>query len=181
MHRPTSESAGASASPGKRDRGAPNSIPWPPIIYVTAAAASIMMNRARPLEIHSGPTCRAAGFAVLAAGFALDCSAMLTMRRQHANILPHRAATHLVTSGPFSVSRNPIYLGNTAMLLGAAAAFANLWFVVAAPCAAFAVTHLAIRREERHMDYIFGADWRDYARRVPRWLLLWRWLGPSSG
>lgn len=173
VHRPASESTGAGASPAKPDGGAPNAIPWPPIIYVAAAASAVVLNRVRPLGESLSPPCRVAGFAVLAAGFALDCSAMLTMRRKHANILPHRAATNLVTTGPFSVSRNPIYLGNTVMLLGAAAAFANLWFVAVAPCAAFVVTRLAIRREERHMDENFGAEWRDYTRRVPRWLL-WR-------
>lgn len=173
VHPPAADSSGAGKIPEKRDGGAPNSIPWPPIIYVAAAASAVALNRIHPLGEPPPLPLRAAGFVVLAAGFAVDCSAMLTMRRNHANILPHRAATTLVTTGPFSVSRNPIYLGNTVMLLGAAAAFANLWFVAAAPCAAFAVTHLAIRPEERHMHWMFGAAWGDYARRVPRWL---RWL-----
>lgn len=172
VHPPASDSTRAGTGPGKKDVRVPNSIPWPPIIYVVAAGSAVVLNRVRPLGEPLSPSLRAAGFAVLAAGFALDCSAMLTMRRKHANILPHRAATNLVTTGPFSVSRNPIYLGNTVMLLGAAAAFANLWFVAAAPCAAFVVTRLAIRREERHMDRTFGAAWLDYARQVPRWL---RW------
>jgi protein-S-isoprenylcysteine O-methyltransferase Ste14 len=173
VHPTASDATRADKVPEKRDSGAPNSIPWPPLIFVAAAAAAVAMNLIHPLDEPRPPSLRATGFAVLAAGAALDCSAMITMRRNHANILPHRAATNLVTTGPFSVSRNPIYLGNTVMLLGAAAAFANLWFVALAPCAAFAVTHLAIRREERHMDRTFGAAWRDYARRVPRWLL-WR-------
>ena len=172
VYRPASETTGVDASPAKRHGGAPNSIPWPPIIYVAAAASAVALNRVRPLCQPLSPPLRAAGFAVLAAGFALDCSAMLTMRRRHANILPHRAATNLVTTGPFSMSRNPIYLGNTVMLLGTAAALSNLWFVAMAPCAVFVVTRLAIRREERHMDENFGTAWRDYTRRVPRWL---RW------
>ena len=172
VHPSASDPPGAGTVPARGDGWAPNSIPWPPIIYVAAAASAVALNEVRPLGEPLRPSHRAAGFAILAAGFALDCSAMLTMRRHHANILPHRAATTLVTTGPFSLSRNPIYLGNTVMLLGAAAGFANLWFVAAAPCAAFAVTRLAIRREERHLDWMFGAAWRTYARRVPRWL---RW------
>jgi protein-S-isoprenylcysteine O-methyltransferase Ste14 len=113
----------------------------------------------------------------MAAGFALDCSAMLTMWRQHANILPHRKATSLVTTGPFLLSRNPIYLGNTMMLLGAAAVFSNVWFVAVTPFAVVTVTRLAIRREERHMGETFGAAWRDYVGRVPRWLRWRLWRG----
>ncbi len=176
--RSTSEAVGAAGGPGKPKGSAPNSIPWPPIIYVAATAAAVILNQVRPLGGTPPWAYRAAGLAVMAAGFALDCSAMLTMRRQHANILPHRAATSLVTTGPFSLSRNPIYLGNTVMLLGAAATFANAWFLVVAPFAVGAVTRLAIRREERHMGETFGAAWRDYAGRVPRWLR-WR-LGSGA-
>ena len=106
------------------------------------------------------------------AGLALDGSAMLTMRRYRANILPNRPATALVVSWPFSVSRNPIYLGNTFMLAGAALAFSNPWFVALAVIAVRAVTVLAIQREEEHLDAVFGAKWRRYAGRVPRWLRL---------
>lgn len=173
VQRPECETMGAGAGPGKQEGGAPNSIPWPPIIYVASTAAAVILNQLRPLGDILPWAYRGAGVAVMAAGFALDCSAMLTMRRQHANILPHRAATSLVTTGPFSLSRNPIYLGNTVMLLGATAAFANAWFLVVVPFAAVAVTRLAIQREERHMGETFGAAWRDYAGRVPRWLQ-WR-------
>jgi protein-S-isoprenylcysteine O-methyltransferase Ste14 len=91
------------------------------------------------------------------------------MSRQHANILPHRAATALVTSGPFALSRNPIYLGNTIAMAGAGLAFANPWFLPAALLAAVAVTRLAIRREEAHLAARFGAAWDAYSQRTARW------------
>ncbi len=95
---------------------------------------------------------------------------MIVMTRHRANILPHRAATALVTAFPFSISRNPIYLGNTMMLIGAGFLFANLWFLVTAALAAILVTELAIKREEAHLSTLFGAKWRDYAARTPRWI-----------
>lgn len=153
-------------------RVSPNSIPWPPLIYVAAAVIAIGLERLMPTGNLVSGVFRLAGFAALAAGLALDCSAMLTMRRHHANILPHRAATSLVTSWPFSFTRNPIYLGNTVMLIGAAGAFSNVWFAAAAPFAVAAVTWLAVRREEHHMSEMFGGSWRAYASQVPRWL---RW------
>jgi protein-S-isoprenylcysteine O-methyltransferase Ste14 len=95
---------------------------------------------------------------------------MLEMRRRRANILPHRAATALVTTGPFAWSRNPIYLANGLLLLGLGGLFDNAWFFVAAPVAAFATDRLAIRREERHLAALFGAAWSVYVGRVRRWL-----------
>ena len=43
---------------------------------------------------------------------------MRTMSRHRTTILPHRGSAHLVTDGPFSFTRNPIYLGNTMLTLG---------------------------------------------------------------
>ena len=79
------------------------------------------------------------------------------------------AATALVASGPFAISRNPIYLANGLLLLGLGGLFDNAWFFVAAPVAAFATDRLAIRREERHLTALFGPAWSAYADRVDRW------------
>jgi protein-S-isoprenylcysteine O-methyltransferase Ste14 len=114
-------------------RGSPNSIPWPPLVYITAAVTAVALEWLVPTGYLVSGIYRLGGTAVLVAGMTLDGSAMLTMRRHHANILPHRAATNLVTSWPFSITRNPIYLGNTIMLIGAAGTFANPWFAAAAP------------------------------------------------
>ena len=88
--------------------------------------------------------------------------------RARANILPHRAATALVTRGPFAFSRNPIYLGNTLMMAGVGLAVGNPWFIATGLAAALLVERLAIRREEQYLDARFGQAWRDYCARVGR-------------
>jgi protein-S-isoprenylcysteine O-methyltransferase Ste14 len=100
---------------------------------------------------------------------------MVTMRRHRANVWPHRAATALVTGGPFAWSRNPIYLGNTLLLAGAGLLLANAWFLIAALVGVWAVTRLAIVREEAHLAARFDGAWLAYVRSTPRWLRLpWR-------
>ena len=107
---------------------------------------------------------------MLVVGLALDLWAMATMWRHKANIMPHRAATALVTHGPFALSRNPIYLGNTVLLFGAGLAFGMAWFIPAAFLAAGLTGHLAIAREEAHLNARFGREWREYRLRVNRWV-----------
>lgn len=160
--------------PDRWDRK-PNTVPWPPMIYAMAALAGFGLDRIHPIGggWWRNDVMEALGGLAIATGLGFDLSAMIWMRRQRANILPHRAATALVTTGPFSVSRNPIYLGNTLLVAGAAPAFDNPWFLPAAFIAAWAVSRLAIRREEAHLGARFGDAWRDYAGRTPRWLL-WR-------
>lgn len=142
-------------------------MPWPPLIYACAAGFAWLLGRSVPLGFM--PALEWIGSIIVAIGLGFDMTAMATMMRYRANILPHRAATALVTSGPFAISRNPIYLGNTLVLIGLGVTLENVWFLPAAMAAAWAVTVLAIRREEAHLAARFGATWDDYAGRVPRW------------
>ena len=158
------------------DRAArPNVWPWPPMILCACAVIAIAAGQLIPTStiLPASPALEIAGVVVMLAGLGFDITAMMTMWRHNANILPHRAATALVTTGPFALSRNPIYLGNTLLLAGAGLAFGNAWLLVAAVASAWLVSHLAIRREEAHLAIRFGAAWHDYTRRTPRWLRLW--------
>ncbi|KIQ96559.1 putative protein-S-isoprenylcysteine methyltransferase [Lysobacter sp. A03] len=74
-----------------------------------------------------------------------------------------------MTSGVFALSRNPIYLGNTLLLLGLALALHWPWLLVTALVAAVSVNQLAIKREERHLAARFGPVFAEYSQRVPRW------------
>ena len=148
----------------------PNRIPWPPIIFGLAVTAAVVLGFLYPgPEWLRHPVLSGFGWFLFATGLGFDLFAMFTMQRQRANILPHRAATALVTSGPFAWSRNPIYLGNTVAMIGVAFAFANPWFIPAAFVAAAMVVPLAIRREEAHLAAQFGEAWEAYRRRTNRW------------
>jgi protein-S-isoprenylcysteine O-methyltransferase Ste14 len=134
-----------------------------------AVGAALLLDRLLPMATPEYPNL---GAAVMLLALGIDISAMIAMRRQRANILPHRAATALVTAFPFNLSRNPIYLGYTLMLAGAGLGFGNGWMFIAAAAGAIAVQRLAILREEAHLATLFGPAWHDYAARVPRWLRL---------
>ena len=45
-----------------------------------------------------------------------------------------------------------------------------VWFILLAPVAAFVTQKLAIEREERHLEMRFGKKYRDYAKKVRRWI-----------
>jgi protein-S-isoprenylcysteine O-methyltransferase Ste14 len=122
---------------------------------------------------------RAIGGHVLGVGIALDLWAILTMKRAHTNILPRRSADRFVTWGPFSLTRNPIYVGNALSMLGAGLCFENLWFVLIGLVGAIVVKRLAIRQEELHLAILFGETWAEYTLRVPRWLMKQTGAGPK--
>ena len=148
----------------------PNILPWPPMIYMAAALAAYVLGQFLPVAFARDRVVSMAGLAVLLAGVLLDLWAMATMWRAKTNILPHKGADTLMTSGPFRFTRNPIYLGNTIAMLGLSAFLDNGWFLALGLGAAIAVQHLAIRREEAHLAARFGEEWSAYSARVPRWL-----------
>lgn len=151
----------------------PNRFPWPPVIYVVAIAVSIVLGIVYPLPWIVGPLADilfAAGWLLVAAAIALDVVALRTLTRAKTTIMPSRVSEHLVTSGPFSFTRNPIYLGNTVLTAGIGLIVGSVWFLAFAVLAAFVTQKLTIEREEKHLEARFGKKYRDYRVRVRRWL-----------
>ena len=73
-------------------------------------------------------------------------------------------------TGPYRLSRNPLYLGLLALYLGLALLAPTFWGLVLFPAAVLLVRWGAIRPEERFLRERFGARYDDYTRRVRRWL-----------
>ena len=83
----------------------------------------------------------------------------------------------LATSGPYSFTRNPLYLGTLLTALGLAAAARSLGLAVLF-AALFAVVYLpAIELEEQHLAQILPG-YAEFAERVP--LLVPRWPSPHG-
>jgi protein-S-isoprenylcysteine O-methyltransferase Ste14 len=151
----------------------PNSVPWPPIIFLAAIAVSVSLNAFYPLPWFAQPLSgilSAIGWLMIAAFVVLNISAIRVMRRAGTTVRPDRATDHLVTEGPFSLTRNPLYLAGTTLVLGIGLVSGIVWFLLLAVLAAFAVQKLAIEREERHLQARFGKTYADYAGRVRRWI-----------
>jgi protein-S-isoprenylcysteine O-methyltransferase Ste14 len=151
----------------------PNRVPWPPLLVVATLAAGALLSWVAPLPFAEGgfgAALRILGLGCVAAALSIDVWAFRTLRRHSTTILPHEAASALVTQGPFGLSRNPIYLANLLLVAGLGLALGRLWFVLLLPALALALQELAIKREERHLEARFGAAWRDYAARVRRWV-----------
>lgn len=151
----------------------PNRLPWPPLIYLAAIAASIGLHLVYPLPFIGPPLSDilfAGGGLLILAVVAIDISAVRTLKRAKTTVMPHRGSDHLVTDGPFSFSRNPIYLANTMLMFGAGLMSQIVWFILLGIVAAYVTQKLAIEREEKHLEVRFGKKYRDYARRVRRWI-----------
>ena len=72
----------------------------------------------------------------------------------------------LVTQGPYSMVRNPIYTGMFGMLLATGLAVSH-WIGLALAVVIFAIgTFIRVRSEERLLREMFGNEFDEYARKV---------------
>lgn len=83
----------------------------------------------------------------------------------------------LVTAGPYSLTRNPLYLGNVLNGLGVAVAAAGgheatvwAWMVGGTAAVLGAVYGPIVGLEEAFLRQRFGQEYLDYCARVPRFL-----------
>ena len=135
---------------------------------VMAIAALLMWAVPGP-EFHS-PAALTIG--LFAAGLAIGIGAFLQFRKARTTINPMTPleSSALVTGGFFAWSRNPIYLADVLVLLGAALWIGNFVALVFVPLFVAYIDRFQIRPEERALRARFGEDYERYCARVRRWL-----------
>jgi protein-S-isoprenylcysteine O-methyltransferase Ste14 len=75
----------------------------------------------------------------------------------------------LVSSGPFALVRNPLYLGNIALWVGFALTARLVWLAPVILILLGLEYHAIVRWEEQLLESRLGQAYREYASRVPRW------------
>ncbi len=150
----------------------PTRLPWPPMLLIGVVAVAVLLGQVLPLPwpgLNDLPA-RVVGVGFGAGGVILLVAAILTLRRHGTTVQPNVGATTLVTTGPFSFFRNPIYLADVLILFGVAEITTNIWFVIGALVFGLMVTWFAILPEERHLERRFGQAYLDYKAKTRRWL-----------
>ena len=147
----------------------------PPIVFLVAFLMGLWlegaMYRLRLWDAEPIPRpLIAVGLAIVLAGAVFVGWGIVTFRRHQTAIIPFRAASTLVRSGPYRFTRNPMYLGMTLAHLGASVALNAMWPIILLPMALVVLFKLVIAKEERHLWEMFGNDYVEYRRQVRRWI-----------
>jgi protein-S-isoprenylcysteine O-methyltransferase Ste14 len=104
------------------------------------------------------------GWILVLGGWAIHSYCHRTHRQAHEE---SKKVDSLVTSGPYSIVRHPMYASLTAMRFGVALAFGIVWVLV--PATAFsALDVLTALKEEEFLAKKFGVAYEEYMRAVPR-------------
>ncbi|MDQ1256097.1 MAG: hypothetical protein QG656_693 [Candidatus Hydrogenedentes bacterium] len=125
------------------------------------------------------------GGALFACGLSLRIWAQVHL---HYRLNVHKILT---MTGPYAYVRNPIYIGNTLILLSLCAMSELMWSFPIMLLWCIFVYHFVVRYEESHLTAKYGTPYREFLQSVPRWWPrrasrsgeraadVWRYLLPS--
>jgi protein-S-isoprenylcysteine O-methyltransferase Ste14 len=110
------------------------------------------------------------GMVLMLLGLALGILTAITFRRFGASYQLHGKSPALATSGPFRISRNPMYLGMLSWLAGMAILLGSVTPFLFPILLFLAATFAIIPLEEHNMEKVFGERYLEYKQHVRRWL-----------
>ncbi|MEW6998963.1 methyltransferase [Colwelliaceae bacterium BS250] len=111
-------------------------------------------------------------YAVFGLAVLIIVAAVVSFRTAKTTVDPTHPdkASHLVNSGVFNYSRNPMYLGFSFILLAYALKLQNLAALLLVIGFVIYLHYLQIKPEEKMLKKLFGEDYLNYCQRVRRWL-----------
>lgn len=156
--------------PSHPDNDKPQVVALPPLILAVTLAASVALEFLWPLPLPAPGLARPVGILLVVTSIGI---AALALRELIAAGTPpdvRKATQSIVTSGLFSWSRNPIYLGMVLLCVGFALIAGSLWLLLLTIAFAVVIQQGVIVAEEAYLERKFGADYLRYKARVRRWI-----------
>jgi protein-S-isoprenylcysteine O-methyltransferase Ste14 len=143
----------------------------PPLAWALAVIVGFALDWLMPLPfVPAGMPAGWLGGAVFAAALALLAWAIATITGAGSNVPTNRPTMSIVETGPYRLTRNPIYLAMMLALVGLAIAFDNLWLLLTLVAFALVIRYGVVAREEAYLDRKFGEVYRGYRAHVRRWV-----------
>ncbi len=142
----------------------------PPLVYLTSLVIGALIHRARPLPFLPRPLPVALGAPLVLFAIALFSYSAATFRAVGTPVPARKPTTAIARTGPYRVSRNPIYLAFSLFQLGIAVWVNSVWLLATLVGAVAVIHYVVIPREEQYLERRFGAEYLDYKTSVRRWL-----------
>ncbi len=142
----------------------------PPLVYAASLFIGLSLELLFPLV--SIPWTWRAGPAVVLIALAglLIAPTVMRFRKADTTFDVRKAATTLITDGPYRYSRNPGYLALTLLYLGLGVLLSSAWVCVLVVPTLLIINVAVVRKEEQHLESQFGEEYLRYKTAVRRWL-----------
>ena len=142
-------------------------ISFPPVILLVSVFLQLILLFTFPVSTDLSSLL---GLIFLLAGVFLVFFSFRFMRKMETTFIPDGTPKKLISSGPFKISRNPIYLGMLLILFGTAFLMSSLSAVIIAIVFGLIINFTWIAHEEKKLKELFSEDWENYSAKVRRWI-----------
>lgn len=140
----------------------------PPLVFLAAILLGALLDRLVPLGI--APRDVGLGAAVVLVAVAANVWALLAFRRAGTSVVPRGQTRAFVASGPYLLTRNPMYVALAILSVGIFLILGSAWGYPLLALSLVLIHFGVIKREEAHLEARFGQDCFEYKRRVRRWV-----------
>jgi len=142
----------------------------PPVYFYIAAGMMLSIHILRPGAGLFPFPWSLLGVLPLALGIGLVLLVDHSMKTHGTTVKPHLEPTALITSGRFRLSRHPMYLGFTLILVGFAVLLGSATPHLVLIAYAVFIDYVFVRYEEYKLQKTFSDAWLAYTRKVRRWI-----------
>jgi protein-S-isoprenylcysteine O-methyltransferase Ste14 len=143
------------------------------VVFGIPFLISLALQWAVPLSLPAGILQQAlipVGGVLIILGIGLVVLARREFARYGQSTEPGHPTSKIVTTGVFSISRNPLYLGIVSTLIGVALVTNFMWILALLIVAILLCQMVLIAPEEQYLQNKFGNEYLEYASSVRRWL-----------
>jgi protein-S-isoprenylcysteine O-methyltransferase Ste14 len=142
----------------------------PPILMFALLMLSALLVSVAPIGFLRIPFHIPVATLFILAGVGFSAAGFFSFKYRNTPVRPGAEPTQLVLTGPYRITRNPMYLGLLLFSIGCLFAVESLWFVLP-PIVFFCLMNFRlIPFEEQLLRDHFGTEYETYRRRVRRWL-----------
>ena len=142
----------------------------PPIYFAVLAIKSMFLNQMIPIYKFIYLPYNYIGVLLIFSGIILNLWVSYLFKNKNTTIKPKEIPTTLITSGPFRISRHPVYLGLTMILFGFSIFQGNLITLMFPLVFMAAMNAMFIPLEEKNLEKAFGKKYSAYKKKVRMWI-----------
>jgi len=142
----------------------------PPLVGITLIVIAIILHYTYPIKTLLTFPSNLTGVLLGLLGLLIMVWGRNTFQKQGVLLRPGSKSRTIVKNGPFTFTRNPMYLGMITTLLGVSIILGSLISLIAPAIMFLVLNFYHIPFEERLMKKTFGKKYLEYKKKVRRWI-----------
>ena len=142
----------------------------PPSYFAFCLIITVLLHYILPIKQIIHYPYNLLGFLFFVIGGVLNIWTDQLFKKNETTVKPDEKPSVLIQTGPFNISRNPMYLGMTILLIGIGFILGSIISFVGAILFVVAMEIAFITQEEKYLQEQFGEEFDTYRKKVRRWI-----------